>query len=235
MKTIGIIGGIGPESTIEYYRSIIASYREQKKDGSYPSIIINSIDLKKMLDLIGANELAEVTEYLVGEVQKLALAGADMGLLAANTPHVVFEEIRSRSPIPLISIVEATCETAKELGLKRLGLFGTNFTMRGRFFPEVFTKEGMTLVVPDEDEQAYIHYKYMSELVQGIFLSETRERLLAIVERLKEQEGIEGLILGGTELPLILRDSAATGIPFLDTTQIHVKVVVTQLLSDANA
>ena len=118
MKTVGMIGGIGPESTIEYYRSIIAAYREQKLDGSYPSIIINSIDLKKLLDLIAANQLANVTEYLVAEVQKLARAGADCGLLAANTPHIVFDEIRRGSPFPLVSIVEATCQAAKALGLK---------------------------------------------------------------------------------------------------------------------
>lgn len=231
MKTVGIIGGIGPESTIEYYRLIIALYREQKQDGSYPSIIINSIDLKKMLDLIAANELTKVTEYLVDEVQKLARAGADLGLLAANTPHIVFDEIRHRSPIPLVSIVQATCEAAKTLELKRLGLFGTRFTMKGRFYPDIFSKAGITLVVPEQDEQDYIHEKYMSELVNGIIRPETRERLLGIVDRLKEREGIQGLILAGTELPLILRDDMAQGIPFLDTTQIHVKCVVAQLLS----
>jgi len=143
MKTVGMIGGIGPESTVEYYRSIIATYHEQKRDGDYPSIIINSIDLKKMLDLIEANELAKLTEYLVGEVQKLARAGADCGLLAANTPHIVFDEIRRGSPLPLVSIVEATCQAAKALGLKRLGLFGTRFTMQGGFYPDVFSKEGI--------------------------------------------------------------------------------------------
>jgi aspartate racemase len=172
-----------------------------------------------------------VTEYLIGEVQKLARAGADLGLLASNTPHVVFDETSRRSPIPLISIVEATCEAAKATGLKRLGLFGTRFTMQGRFYPEVFSREGITLVLPDPEEQAFIHDKYMNELVRAIFLPETRERLLTIVDRLKEREGIEGLILGGTELPLILRDVADRGIPFLDTTRIHVQAVVERLLS----
>ncbi len=233
MKTVGIIGGIGPESTVEYYRLIITSYREQKQDGSYPSIIINSIDLTKMLDLIALNELTEVTEYLTGEVERLSRAGADFGELAANTPHIVFDEIRRRTPIPLLSIVQATCETAKNLGLKRLGLFGTRFTMQAGFYQDVFSKEGMMLVLPDEDEQDYIHNKYMNELVKGIFLAETRERLLAIVERLKKNERIQGIILGGTELPLILRDADVkeVGIPFLDTTQIHVKAIIAQLLS----
>lgn len=230
MRSVGIIGGIGPESTVEYYRLIIASYREQKRDGSYPSIIINSIDMKKMLDLIGANELTKVTEHLVHEVKKLASAGADFGLLASNTPHIVFDEISRSSPIPLISIVRVTCETARTMGLKRLGLFGTRFTMQGRFYPDVFLREGIALVAPTADEQVYVHDKYMSELVKGIILPETRERLLMIVDRLKQREGIQGLILGGTELPLILRDVKDQDIPFLDTTQIHVRAAVSQLL-----
>ena len=229
MKTVGIIGGIGPESTIEYYRLIIAAYRERKQEGSYPAILINSIDLKKMLDLIGSNALAEVTEYLAAEVQKLARAGADFGALAAHTPHIVYDEIRRRSPIPLISIVEAACEAAQALGLKRVGLFGTRFTMQGRFYPDVFSRVGIALVVPGPEEQAYIHDKYMSELVNGLIRSETRERLLAIVERLKERQGVQGLILGGTELPLILRDTPDMGIPFLDTTRIHVERIVAHL------
>jgi aspartate racemase len=229
MKTLGIIGGIGPESTIEYYRLIVAAYRERTRDGSCPPIIINSIDLKKMLDLIGANELARVTEYLLGEVNRLAHAGADFGLLAANTPHIVFDDIQRQSPIPLISIVEATCEAAKALGLTTVGLFGTRFTMQGHFYAEVFAKQRNTVVVPDLDDQDYIHDKYMSELVQGIFSADTRERLLAIVDRLKEQKGIQGLILGGTELPLILRDAADRGIPFLDTTRIHVEHAVAHM------
>lgn len=159
MKTLGIVGGIGPESTVEYYRLIVASYRERRQDGSYPPIIINSIDMKKMLDLIAADELAEVSEYLVGEVRKLARAGADFGLLAANTPHIVFDEIRRRSTIPLISIVEATCDAAKAMGLKRIGLFGTRFTMRAGFYQDVFSRAGIQLAVPDEDEQDYIHEK----------------------------------------------------------------------------
>jgi len=233
MKTVGIIGGLGPESTVEYYRLIIESYREQKRDGSYPSIIINSIDLTKMRLLIEAGELAAVTDYLAFEVRRLAAAGADFGALSANTPHIVFDELLPRSPLPLTSIVETTCESAKASGLRRLGLFGTKFTMRAGFYQKTFSRERMTLVLPDAAEQEYIHERYMGELVNGIFLPETRARLLEIARRLKEEEGIEGLILGGTELPLILRatDADAAGLPMLDTTRIHVKRIVEQLLS----
>ena len=245
MKTVGIIGGIGPESTIEYYRLIIAAYRERQggtgvpvdshaQDAhatSYPSIIINSVDLTKLIRWVTANELDPLTDYLAGEIERLARAGVDFGALASNTPHIVFDELRRRSPIPLISIVESTRDAAQALGLKRVGLLGTRFTMQGRFYPDAFSKAGMTIFAPNKDEQNYIHEKYMGELLNNIFLTETRERLLEIVDRMKERDGIEGLILGGTELPLILRDTEHHGIPFLDTTKIHVERIVAELVS----
>jgi len=231
MKTVGIIGGTAPESTIEYYRAIVASWRKRAGDGSYPPILINSIDLKRMLDLIGGNRLADVTEYLLEEIKKLARAGADFGLLASNTPHIVFDDLRRQSPIPLVSIVEAACQATEALGFTKVGLFGTRFTMQGRFYPEVFSRQGIALSVPGPEDQRYIHDKYMNELVNGVLLPETREHLLTIVGRLRQRDGIQGLILGGTELPLILRDGADSGIPFLDTTQIHVERAVSHMLS----
>lgn len=167
MKTIGIVGGIAPASTIEYYRLIIARYREQKRDGSYPPIIINSIDLKKVLDLIGAQRLAEVTEYLLGEVTRLGGARADFGLLASNTPHIVFEDIQRQSPIPLVSIVEATCQAT-------------------------WANSSTASFGPKRARDC-------------------------------------------TELPLILRDVADRGIPFLDTTRIHVKRAVAEMLLEDGA
>jgi len=226
MKTIGIVGGIGPESTITYYRQLVAAYRERRPDGSYPPILINSIDLKQMLDLIGAGQLAEVTDYLSGEVQRLARAGADLGLLAACTPHLVFDAIQRQSPIPLVSIVEAAFETARAMGLQRVGLFGTRFTMQGRFFPDVFARAGIAVIAPAPDEQDYIHDKYLSELVNGLKNPETRDRLLAIADRMTQREGIEGLILGGTELPVVLNGDIKASVPLLDTTQIHVAATV---------
>jgi len=231
MKTVGIIGGIGPESTIEYYRFIIDGYRKRKTDGSYPSIIINSIDLNKLIGWMNAGELDAAADYLSVEIEKLARAGVDFAALASNTPHIVFDQIRERSPLPLISIVEATCDYACALGLKRPGLFGTRFTMQGRFYPEVFKRAGLPIILPNESEQVFIHEKYMGELLNNVFLPETRQRLLAIANRMTASEGIDGLILGGTELPLILRDAGDKGIPFLDTTRIHVERIVEELLS----
>jgi aspartate racemase len=231
MKTVGIIGGIGPESTIEYYRGIIAGYRERQTDGSYPSMIIDSINLTILLGLIMANELEQAADHLVNELQKLARAGVDFGVIAAGTPHIVFDEVRKRSPIPLISIIEATCEAAAKLKLKKIALFGTRFTMQGSFYQNVFAKAGITLAVPEADEQTYIHDKYMNDLVNGIILPETRDRLLAILDGMKARDGVEALILGGTELSLIIKDSEHNGLPILDTTKIHVARIVAELFS----
>jgi len=169
--------------------------------------------------------------YLLEGIGKLARAGADFGLISANTPHIVFEDVASKSPIPLISIVEATCATAKARKLKRLALFGTRYTMQAAFYPKVFSREGIELFVPERDDQDYIHDKYMNELVPGKFLAETRAGLLDIVDRMKARSDIDGIILAGTELPLILRDPDHNGIPFLNTTKIHVEAAVTEMLS----
>jgi len=230
MKTVGIIGGIAPESTIQYYRLIVAGYREHKRDGNYPSILINSINMKQMLDLIGAKRLPEVIQYLKGEIDRLARAGADLGVLASNTPHLVFDDLQAVSPIPLISIVEVTCKRARELGLERVGLFGTRFTMQGGFYDREFEKRGMVVVLPADDDQEYIHEKYMTELVNGVILKETKAGLLRVMNRLKREQKIQGLVLGGTELPLILKDGDDPEIPFLDTTSIHVQSIIKELL-----
>ena len=231
MKTLGIIGGIAPESTIDYYRTIIALYRERKPDGSYPPILINSIDLQRVLATVGAGQLDALADWMLTELEKLEGAGADFAIMASNTPHLVFDEIERRASIPLISIVAATCEVGRTRGLKRLALFGTKFTMQGRSYRDVFARKDIAVVVPDAADQDYIHEKYMGELVAGVFLPETRAGLLAVVDRMQEHANVDGVILGGTELPLILRDPAHDGIPLLNTTRIHCEAAVERMFS----
>jgi aspartate racemase len=230
MKTLGLIGGTGPESTIDYYRLLIAEYRKQA-DGSSPSLIINSVDLKRMIEWMNAREFAKIADYLVDELDKLQKAGADFAALTANTPHIVFEELQQRVSLPLISIVEATCERAQALELKTAGLFGTRFTMEEDFYPKVFSPTTVKLITPNDQERAYIHEIYFGELLKDVFLPETRTKLLAIADEMKARDGIEALILGGTELPLLLRADEHNGIKFLDTTRIHVDRLVKEMLS----
>jgi aspartate racemase len=231
MKTLGIIGGLGPESTVDYYQRIIALFRERTGERHYPEFVIVNVDLTKGLDFMDANDLSGMANYLLEAIHKLARAGADLGIISANTPHIVFDDVAPKSPIPLISIVEATRAAAKAQDLKRLALFGTRYTMQATFYPRVFTRDGIELFVPELREQDYIHDKYMNELVPGKFLADTRDGLLCIVDRMKATDNIDGVILAGTELPLILRDPTHNGIPFLDTTKIHVEAAVAEMLS----
>ena len=222
----GIIGGIGPESTIEYYRKIVTAYVRRQPEGNYPRIIINSIDMKKMLDLIGNRKFDEVSHYLATEIRKLENAGADMAVMASNTPHIVFNQVRELSPLPLLSIVDATCRKVKDTGLDKVALFGTAFTMQGGFYDDVLAKSGIEVITPEPEDQNFIHNKYMGELVRGVILEETRSGLIQIIDKMKVKHGIQGLILGGTEFPLILKAGDLDGVQVFDTTEIHVEGIL---------
>lgn len=226
MKTIGIIGGIGPESTVDYYRRIIEACRTEGSLAA-PEIIIYSINLQEALELVSGQQWNHLTYLLVQKVKALHRAGADIAVISANTAHIVFDDVQAKSPIPLINIVTATRDKAVALGLKKVGLLGTRFTMESNFFASPMAEGGVAVVVPSPADQEYIHGKLMTEIERGIFTDETRTGLLAVVERMIAADGIDGVILGCTELPLIL-EKDEFGIPFLNTTAIHVESIVTR-------
>ena len=228
-RTLGIVGGIAPASTVDYYRSIIATWRDQRADDTYPSIVINSVDLSRLIELVTGNRLVELADWLVTEVERLARAGADVGLLASNTPHIVFDEVARASPIPLVSIVEAAAAAATAMELRTVGLLGTRYTMQGRFYPDAFARRGIKVLSPAPDDRTYVHDRYMDELIVDKFTPATRRGFVAVIERLREA-GAEAVLLAGTELPLLLRDTE-TSLPVLDTARIHVRRAVAELLS----
>lgn len=144
---------------------------------------------------------------------------------SSNTPHIVFDKVSSRSPIPMLSIIEETRKNAQKRGLKKLGLLGTRFTMESDFFKKPFGDNGMAVVVPEKEEQELIHHRLFSEIELGIIKDSTRNELLSIVKKMIDRHSIDALILGCTELPLILnKDEFA--IPFLNTTAIHAESIV---------
>lgn len=231
MKTIGIIGGIGPESTIDYYKAIITAFNTQYAELGYPEIIIYSVNLNELLRFVETKSWPELSDWLLGKISAVHRAGAEFVAIASNTPHVVFDEIQSKSPIPLISIVEATCDRACEMGLKNIGLLGTKLTMESEFYKKPFSAQGISIVVPSEEEQRFIHHKLFSEIELGIFKDSTREALLAIAKRMVDEDRIDSVILGCTELPLILTESKF-GIPFLNTTAIHCESIISCCLGN---
>ena len=226
MKKIGILGGMAPESTIEYYRVITTLCRQRGMGYRYPVIIVYSLNFQEFIGLVESGNLPEVTNLLCEATDSLSHAGADFALMASNTPHIVFNEVVARSPIPLLSIVEETGRVASKFGFTRVALFGTKFTMQADFYSNVLsTKYGISVVTPEKANQDYIHHKIMTELVNGYIVEETRQELSRIAKMIADKEGIEALILGCTELPLILSEEAV-GIPILDTIRIHAEAAL---------
>lgn len=218
---IGLIGGIAPESTTAYYRQLVAGHRSLHPE-SYPTILINSIDLTRMIGMVTTGDLAGLTTYLVDEVERLARAGATIGAFASNTPHLVFDAVRERAPIPMVSIVECAAAEAERRGYRRVGLLGTRFTMQAAFYPRVFGARGIEVVAPQPADLEYVNHVYFNELVNVEFRPETRQGLLDVVVRLHADEKVEAAILGGTELPLVLTPDLPSPVPLLDTTELHV-------------
>jgi aspartate racemase len=228
MKIIGLIGGLGPESTLDYYRLIIRAFQE-RKSVDYPEIVVYSANLTEGLKLMEGKNWGTLTDWLLYRIEALRRAGAEFAAIGSNSPHVVFDAVQRRSALPLVSIVEATCRKARELGVKRLGLLGTAFTMQADFFQKPFLDRGMDVVVPEPEDQQLIHRRLFTEIELGIITDSTRQELLSVVRGLIDRHGIEALILGCTELPLILTKDEF-GIPFLNTTAIHADAIVLHAL-----
>jgi aspartate racemase len=230
MTSVGLVGGLGPESTIDYYRGILAAWKREEL-GPTPSIVIDSLDVQTGIRLIQGDRPG-LADYLLASLKRLHRAGVSFAAIAANTPHVVFEEVVARSPLPVLSIVETCAAEARRLGFARLGLLGTGFTMGEPFYPLEFARFGMKIVVPNPGERAWLHERYLGELLENEFRDETRGGVVALIERLRDEERIEAVILGGTELPLLLRSPEIGGLPTLDTTLLHVEAIVRRLRAD---
>lgn len=227
MTTAGLVGGLGPESTIDYYRRILDAWR-RKDPATAPSVVIDSLDVQHALALV-ATDRAALVEYLLASLRRLGGAGVDFAAMTANTPHVVFDELAERSPVPLVSIVEVCAAEARRLGLRRVGLLGTRFTMEAPFYPDVLARHGVEVVTPDAEERAWVHERYVGQLLVGDFRDDTRRDVVALVERMRDERRIEGVVLGGTELPLLLPGGTIAGLPALDTTALHVAEIVRRL------
>lgn len=228
MKRVGLVGGLGPESTIDYYRRILDAWPRQEPT---PSIVIDSLDTQTALRLV-ATDRSALTDYLLASLQRLAGAGADFIAMTANTPHIVFDELTAQSTVPMISIVETCAGEAQRLGLGKLALLGTRFTMEATFYPDVCARSGIAVVAPDASDRAWVHDRYVGELLEGDFRDSTREELAALVRRMRDAHDLDGVILGGTELPLLLKAPVIADLPTLDTTALHVAAIVRRLRPD---
>jgi len=227
-KRIGILGGLTPESTVPYYLHIIHRYEEMFHNHAYPEVVIFSVSFQKFDDWMEREDWESMELELAKGLRALHGAGADFAVIATNTMHNLYEKLDRWNIIPLLSLVDATAAEVKKTGIKRVGLIGTKFAMNKPYYREGLAKFGIKAVVPDEEDQVYIGKVIFEELSYGILKEESRRGYLEIMERLKEK-GAQGIILGCTEIPLLIKQEH-TNIPVFDTTSIHAEAALLHAL-----
>ena len=226
VNRIGILGGMSYESTIKYYDLILEKYYEKFSDYNYPEIIIFSLNFQKLIDLELGNDTPKYIEYLMEGIKSLENAGSSFILMAANSPHAVYEDLEKLSNVPMLSIVESTAKEAKKEKMKKILLLGIKFTMQNTFYQNYFKKLDMQVITPSNEEQDEINEIIFDELVIGFFKQESKEKMIQIINNYK----VDGVILGCTELPLILTQKD-TEIKLLDTVELHVEAALDYYLS----
>ncbi len=231
MKKIGIIGGLSAQSTIEYYRILVYEYNKIMGGVSSPELVIDSLDLEKISLMMKNNEWENVLEELIKSTNNLLAAGAEIIIIGTNSPHKVYDELQSQfDNIEIISIMEATAKAIKEKNLSKVGLLGTQFTMKSNFYQKVLNKYNIETLLPNDEDQKVIVEILWKELTHHILKSESKEAYLQVINKLKKQ-GAQGIILGCTEIPLLIKQEDCD-IPVFDTTYIHALVVLNKALED---
>lgn len=231
MKKLGLVGGMGPESTIPYYHNIMYGVQKKLGKNQFPEISIESVDLFKVTGYCASKEYDKLVDYLFKAIDNLTKAGCDFAALSANTPHIVFDELQKKSQIPLISIIEATAADVEKKAMKKIGLLGTVFTMEGDFFKKPFIEKNIEIVIPNSKERQYINNKLLNEVELGIVKEDTVGGFLNIARRMKEEDKVQAIILGCTEIPLVFKD-VEVPVLAIDTMQVHINAIVNEIMSD---
>ena len=231
MKKIGIIGGIGPESTIEYYRLLIKLFRQKVETNQYPEILIHSIDMTEMLGYVFNDEPEHLLEFLKSKINILEKSSVDYIVMASNTPHLIYDELELSVNTEMISIVRETSKSIKKTGIEKVGLLGTKSTMSKGFYQKTAKEFGIEMVIPNEKDQNQIHEIYMNELVFNQIIPESKNTLIHIINELEIKQSIEGIVLGGTELPLILNQNDFDNLKVFNSTEIHVNAILNKMIN----
>jgi aspartate racemase len=229
-KVIGIIGGMSPESTVEYYRHIVHTYKEKYGDHSFPEIVVYSVSFQPYIEWTWSEQWSEIASGLSSSAQNLEAAGADFLVIATNTMHIVIEDIRKSVQIPILSLLDVVGNAITEKGLKTVGLLGTKFTMEKTFYPEAMALKGVKVITPDPEDQELINTIIYEELVAGKILNQSRIEFVNIINKLIAN-GAEGIILGCTEIPLLIHASDVD-ITLFDTTCLHAEAALSFALDE---
>jgi aspartate racemase len=227
-KRIGILGGMSPESTVEYYQYITRAYTERFGDYGYPEVIIYSVSFQPYVDWPQQDRWDLVAQGLSEAAQRLEAAGADFIVIATNTMHLVFDQVQASVSVPMLSLLDAVGDAILARGMKTVGLLGTKFAMVKGFYQDALARKDITVLVPDEEGREYVNTVIYDELVAGQIHDESRAGFVAIINELAER-GAEGVILGCTEIPLLVGEEDA-GMPLFDTAVIHAEAALNYAL-----
>ena len=226
MKTIGLVGGMTPESTKVYYELLIQGARQPDGDPlRNPEILIYSLNLTELVQIQRTGNREMVVEYLSGILERLRLAGAEVGAMTANTPHAYLDEIRAVTALPLVSIVSATRDASADRGLENALLLGTRTTIEAEMYPREFADAGIRVVLPGDEDREFLDQTIYNDLAVGKVKPEIRRRYHEICTKHIDSDGIDSVILGCTELPLVISDDDLP-IEVLDTTVIHAAAIL---------
>lgn len=218
-KAIGILGGMSPESTVAYYAHITRTYTERYGDYGYPEVLIYSVSFQNYVDWPRQGRWDLVAAGLSEAARVLEAAGADIVLIATNTMHIVFDAVRASVDVPMLSLLDAVADEVERREIETVGLLGTAFTMEETFYPEALAERGIAVLVPSAEERKVVNGVIYDELVAGRIRDSSREAISGIIKEL-EARGADGVILGCTELPLLVTEKDA-GLPLFSTTVIH--------------
>ncbi len=230
MKKLGILGGMGPESTLLYYKEIASRFQARESHGAFPSLTIECVNMYEMLGYCFSGQYEKLTQYLLKGIRNLEASQVDFIILASNTPHIVFDQLQKESNVPLLSILEPTFKAVKSQGLKKVAWLGIRFSMEEPYFRKIFTQNDIEVAIPNAEERAYIDTVISKELEFGIVKEESKANIDHILQRLITEEGIQGVILGCTELPLMYTHSSLP-IPTFDTVEYHIQGIIDHMFA----
>lgn len=231
MKKLGLIGGMGPETTLQYYKEIEYGVMERMGAPFFPNMTIESLSCFQMIPLGDAQDYDGMTQYLMGAVKNLENAGCDFIAMACNTGHMVFDRVQARCSVPMVSIVEACLDEVKRQKYKSVLLLGTGGTMKDDYFKKPFLKSGIDVLVPPQNEQEYIGWHIEHELEHGVVKDNVKEEFFRIAGDMVYKNGLDAVILGCTELPMVFHDAPFKA-PILDTTVIHINKIIDTIMED---
>jgi aspartate racemase len=227
-RRIGILGGMSPESTVEYYQYITRTYSERYGDYGYPEVLIYSVSFQPYVDWPNAERWDLVAQGLIEAARRLEAAGAEFIVIATNTMHLVFDEVEDSVAVPVLSLLDAVADAILEMGIGTVGLLGTRFTMEKPFYRDALAAKGIKVLVPEKDDREYVNRVIYDELAAGQIRDESRAGYVQIIEKLA-REGAEAVVLGCTEIPLLVGEEDV-GLPLLDTTLIHAEATLNYAL-----